>query len=198
MEPDHCPFVSKVAILPPSPQTGGGQKASILGGELLGSTFLLQLTRKHSLVGSPPPNWGGNFTLSVAVSACFFRQSIWRCSNSPRKKSREFPPVGECFLVWVTDASVGRVCSCHHARPKSTRNSVRCKKKVRMELHILTFIEQCSGLQGRRRCLAAGVLDIWHGTDPPDPGSARGFPDMGSRPANIHIVFAIVLGNPSP
>ena len=28
-----------------------------------------------------------------------------------------------------------------------------------MELHILTFIEQCSGLQGRRRCLAAGVLD---------------------------------------
>ena len=33
-----------------------------------------------------------------------------------------------------------------------------------MELHILTFIEQCSGLQGRRRCLAAGVLDIWHGT----------------------------------
>ena len=34
-----------------------------------------------------------------------------------------------------------------------------------MELHILTFIEQCSGLQGRRRCLAAGVLDIWHGTD---------------------------------
>ena len=32
----------------------------ILGGELLGSTFLLQLTRKHSLVGPPhPPNWGG-------------------------------------------------------------------------------------------------------------------------------------------
>ena len=42
-----------------------------------------------------------------------------------------------------------------------------------MELHILTFIEQCSGLQGRRRCLAAGVLDIWHGTDPPDHGTAR-------------------------
>ena len=42
-----------------------------------------------------------------------------------------------------------------------------------MELHILTFIEQCSGLQGRRRCLAAGVLDIWHGTDPPDLGTAR-------------------------
>ena len=42
-----------------------------------------------------------------------------------------------------------------------------------MELHILTFIEQCSGLQGRRRCLAAGVLDIWHSTDPPDPGAAQ-------------------------
>ena len=42
-----------------------------------------------------------------------------------------------------------------------------------MELHILTFIEQCSGLQGRRRCLAAGVLDIWHATDPPDLGTAR-------------------------
>ena len=40
-----------------------------------------------------------------------------------------------------------------------------------MELHILTFIEQCSGLQGRRRCLAAGVLDIWHGTD--HEGAAR-------------------------
>ena len=45
------------------------------------------------------------------------------------------------------------------------------KQKVRMELHILTFIEQCSGLQGRRRCLAAGVLDIWHGTD--HEGTAR-------------------------
>ena len=46
------------------------------------------------------------------------------------------------------------------------------QQKVRMELHILSFIEQCSGLQGRRRCLAAGVLDIWHGTDPPDLGTA--------------------------
>ena len=46
-----------------------------------------------------------------------------------------------------------------------TAFDVKKNKKVRMELHILTFIEQCSGLQGRRRCLAAGVLDIWHGTD---------------------------------
>ena len=44
-----------------------------------------------------------------------------------------------------------------------TAFDVKKNKKVRMELHILTFIEQCSGLQGRRRCLAAGVLDIWHG-----------------------------------
>ena len=52
-----------------------------------------------------------------------------------------------------------------------------------LEFHILTFIEQYSGPQGRRRCLAAGVLDIWHGTDrhgniwhgtdPPDLGTAR-------------------------
>ena len=45
------------------------------------------------------------------------------------------------------------------------------QQKVRMELHILSFIEQCSGLQGRRRCLAAGVLDIWRGTD--HKGTAR-------------------------
>ena len=128
---------------------GGGAKISNTRGAVLGSTFLLQLTRKFSLVGSQPPFWGGNFTFFVAVSACLFRQSTWRCWNSPRKKSREFPPVCECFLTLVTDASVGRVCSCHHARPTSTRNSFSKKKKqkVRMELHILSFIEQCSGLQ---------------------------------------------------
>ena len=60
-----------------------------------------------------------------------------------------------------------------------TAFNVKKNKKVRMELHILTFIEQCSGLQGRRRCLAAGVLDtgICHGTDPPDIGrQGRGRP----------------------
>ena len=58
--------------------------------------------------------------------------------------------------------------------PKALGTAFQKKKqKVRMELHILTFIEQCSGLQGRRRCLAAGVLDIWHGTDPLDPGTAQ-------------------------
>ena len=138
----------------------------------------------------------------------FFRQSTWRCSNSPRKKSREFPPVCECFLVLVTDASVGRVLGGAQIVPEKkcesfllSKNVCWCwlrmlllaeyvpvtmldpqaigtafqkkQQKVRMELHILTFIEQCSGLQGRRRCLAAGVLDIWHGTDPPDLGTAR-------------------------
>ena len=64
--------------------------------------------------------------------------------------------------------------------PKALGTAFDVKKKVRMELHILTFIEQCSGLQGRRRCLAAGVLDIWRGTDPPNPGMARGIPVMTS------------------
>ena len=40
---------------------------SILGGELLGSTFLLQLTRKHSLVGSPPPKRGRGIFTPLAV-----------------------------------------------------------------------------------------------------------------------------------
>ena len=73
-------YQEQLFFLPP-PNWGGGQKAPILGGELLGSTFLLQLTRKHSLVGPlPPPKLGGgNFTLFVAVSACLFRQSTWRC-----------------------------------------------------------------------------------------------------------------------
>ena len=66
-----------------------------------------------------------------------------------------------------------------------TAFDVKKNKKVRMELHILTFIEQCSGLQGRRRCLAAGVLDIWHGTDPPDLGTARHGTSLpkGQRPS---------------
>ena len=62
-----------------------------------------------------------------------------------------------------------------------------------MELHILTFIEQCSGLQGRRRCLAAGVLDIWHGTDPPDPGTARhGTSLLGTTHGDMMITAAVL------
>ena len=98
----------------------------------------------------------------------------------------------------VTDASVGRVLGGAQIVPEKNRESFLLSENVcwcwlRMlllaeyvpatmldpkalgtafELHILTFIEQCSGLQGRRRCLAAGVLDIWRGTDPPDPGTA--------------------------
>ena len=33
-------------------------------------------------------------------------------------------------MTLVTDASVGRVCSCHHARPKITRNSFLLSKNV--------------------------------------------------------------------
>ena len=54
--------------------------------------------------------------------------------------------------------------------PKALGTAFQKKKqKVRMELHILTFIEQCSGLQGRRRCLGAGALAIWPGPEPEGP-----------------------------
>ena len=99
----------------------------------------------------------------------------------------------------VTDASVGRVLGGAQTVPAKNRESFLLSKNVcwcwlrmlllaeyvpatmldpkalgtALEFHILTFIEQCSGLQGRRRCLAAGVLDIWHGTDPPDLSTVR-------------------------
>ena len=57
-----------------------------------------------------------------------------------------------------------------------------------MQLHILTFIEQCSGLQGRRCCLAAGVLDIWQGKDPRDPGTA----------GDIHVLMGILMKELKP
>ena len=40
-------------------------------------------------------------------------------------------------------------------------------------VHSVTFIEHFSGPQGRRRCLAAGVLDIWRGMGPRDLGMAH-------------------------
>ena len=98
----------------------------LLGGELLGSTFLLQLTRKHSLVGSHPPPKLGEKVISyfLLLSLHVFLGRVHGDAEIvPKKNSREFPPVCECFLVLVTGASVGRVCSCHHARPKITRNS---------------------------------------------------------------------------
>ena len=72
-------YQEQLFFLPP-PNWGGAKISNTRGG-VLGSTFLLQLTRKHSLVGShpPPPFRGGNFTFFVAVSACLFRQSTWRC-----------------------------------------------------------------------------------------------------------------------
>ena len=101
-------------------------------------------------------------------------------------------------MVLVTDASVGRVLGGAQIVPEKNRESFLLSKNVcwcwlrmlllaeyvpatmldpkalgtALEFHILTFIEQCSGTQGRRRCLAAGFLDIWRGTDPPDLGTA--------------------------
>ena len=62
----------------------------ILGGELLGSTFLLQLTRKHSLVGSPPPNWGCNFTLLGGGAQIV-----------PEKNRESFPLSENVFWCWL-------------------------------------------------------------------------------------------------
>ena len=66
-------------------------------------------------------------------------------------------------------------------------------------VHSVTFIEHFSGPQGRRRCLAAGVLDIWHGTDPPDLGTARhgtsldfGVWEIRETICNCHVFYDLV------
>ena len=70
---------------------------------LLGPTLLLERSWTSIFVHvgfvlSPKSMFWGPWIrlfreLFVVVSGCFFRQSTWRCSNSPRKESREFPPV---------------------------------------------------------------------------------------------------------
>ena len=90
----------------------------------------------------------------------------------PEKKSESFLLSKNVCWCWLRVLLLAEYVPATMLDPKALGTAFQ-KKKVRMELHILTFIEQCSGLQGRRRCLAAGVLDIWHGTDPQDLGTAR-------------------------
>ena len=93
-----------------------------------------------------PPNWGGGFnytfgrclahseTLSVrlfppklgGVILHYFRQSTWRCSNSPRKNRESFPLSENVFLVLVTDASVGRVLGGAQIVPEKNARVFSC------------------------------------------------------------------------
>ena len=87
---------------PPPPKLGGGQKAPILGGELLGSTFLLQLTRKHSLVGPPPPNWGGGISHFLLLSLHVFLGRVHGDAEIVPEKNREsFPLSANVFWCWL-------------------------------------------------------------------------------------------------
>ena len=72
-------YQEQLFFLPP-PNWGGAKSSNTRGGAL----------RKHfpsaahsetlsSGLSPPPQTGGGNFTLFVAVSACLFRQSTWRC-----------------------------------------------------------------------------------------------------------------------
>ena len=89
----------------------------------------------------------------------------------PEKNRESFPLSANVFWCWLRMLLLAEYVPATMLDPKALGTAFQKKQKVRMELHILTFIEQCSGLQGRRRCLAAGVLDIWHGTD--HEGTAR-------------------------
>ena len=75
----------------------------ILGGELLGSTFLLQLTRKHSLVGSHPPQTGGGvishfLLLSLHV---FLGRVHGDAEIVPEKNRESFPLSANVFWCWL-------------------------------------------------------------------------------------------------
>ena len=75
----------------------------ILGGELLGSTFLLQLTRKHSLVGPPPPpNWGGVISHFLLLSLHVFLGRVHGDAEIVPEKNRESFPLSEnVFWCWL-------------------------------------------------------------------------------------------------
>ena len=74
----------------------------ILGGELLGSTFLLQLTRKHSLVGPPPPKLGGVISHFLLLSLHVFLGRVHGDAEIVPEKNREsFPLSANVFWCWL-------------------------------------------------------------------------------------------------
>ena len=121
----------------------------------------------------------------------------------PEKKSKSFLLSKNVCWCWLRMLLLAEYVPATMLDPKALGTAFP-KKKVRVEFHILTFIEQCSGLQGRRRCLAAGVLDIWHGTDHEGTarkylarhgstrsghGTARDVPGNGPGPDLTHTLF---------
>ena len=117
---------------------------------------------------------------------CFCWQSTGGAQIVPEKNRESFLLSKNVCWCWLRMLLLAEYVPATMLDPKAlgTAFDVKKNKKVRMELHILTFIEQCSGLQGRRRCLAAGVLDIWHGTDPPAPGSAWHWTSLNMGPCS--------------
>ena len=107
----------------PPPQTGGGQKAPILGGELLGSTFLLQLTRKHSLVGPhPPPQTGGGvishfLLLSLHV---FLGRVHGDAEIVPEKNRESFPLSKDVFWCWLRMLLLAEYCKNNFKQPRKS------------------------------------------------------------------------------
>lgn len=95
-------FKEQLFFLSP-PQTGGGAKSSNSRGELLGSTFLLQLTRKHSLVGShPPPKLGGVISHFLLLSLHVFLGRVHGDAEIVPEKNREsFPLSANVFWCWL-------------------------------------------------------------------------------------------------
>ena len=78
------------------------KNASNTRGELLGSTFLLQLTRKHSLVGPPPPKLGGVISHFLLLSLHVFLGRVHGDAEIVPEKNREsFPLSANVFWCWL-------------------------------------------------------------------------------------------------
>ena len=71
-------YQEQLFFLPP-PNWGGAKSSNTRGGALRKHFPSAAHSETLSSGPSPPQTGGGNFTFFVAVSACLFRQSTWRC-----------------------------------------------------------------------------------------------------------------------
>ena len=128
------------------------------------------LGRVHGDAEIVPEKNRESFPLSANVFWCWLRMLLlaeyWGGAQIVQEKNREsFLLSKNVCWCWLRMLLLAESVPATMLDPQALGTAFQKKqKKIRMELHILSFIEQCSGLQGRRRCLAAGVLDIWHGT----------------------------------